>query len=93
MDVLLVFGIGVAFGSVLTWAIIEIQVQFRKSRDLEASVVRTRKEIGEKAAKARLDKRKARSTAMRSIFFTVLLGVAAFFLIWLAAASLLYDWF
>ena len=89
MEILLVFGIGAICGSVLTWAIIEIRGQYKRSRDLEAAVAKARKEIGEKSKKAREDKRKARSTAVRSVLFSILLGAAAIFLFWLATMIVL----
>ena len=84
MDALFVFVAGVVVGGFLVWAVLWIQRGFKSSRDLEAGVVKTRKEINDKAKKAREDKRKARAAATRSLLFSILLGVGVIFLLWLA---------
>mgnify|MGYP003388672456 FL=1 len=84
MDALFVFGAGVVVGGFLVWAVLWIQRGFKSSRDLEAGVAKTRKEINDKAKKAREDKRKARAAATRSLLFSILLGVGVIFLLWLA---------
>jgi hypothetical protein len=89
MDMLLVFGSGLVAGAVLAWVVIEISGQFKRSRELEAAAAKARKEISEKSKKAREDKRKARSTAARSVLFSILLGAVALFLLWLATMVVL----
>ena len=84
MDALFVFVAGVVVGGFLVWAVLWIQRGFKSSRDLEAGVAKTRKEINDKAKKAREDKRKARAAATRSLLFSILLGVGVIFLLWLA---------
>ena len=84
MDALFVFVAGVVVGGFLVWALLWIQRGFKSSRDLEAGVAKTRKEINDKAKKAREDKRKARAAATRSLLFSILLGVGVIFLLWLA---------
>ena len=84
MDALFVFVAGVVVGGFLVWALLWIQRGFKSSRDLEAGVAKTRKEINDKAKKAREDKRKARATATRSLLFSILLGAGVIFLLWLA---------
>ena len=89
MDALFVFGAGVVVGGFLVWAVLWIQRGFKSSRDLEAGVAKTRKEINDKAKKAREDKRKARAAATRSLLFSILLGVGVIFLLWLAMVVVL----
>ena len=84
MDAFVVFVAGIALGGFLVWAVIWIQRGFKSSRDLEAGIAKTRKEINDKAKKAREDKRKARATATRSLLFSILLGAGVIFLLWLA---------
>ena len=84
MDVFVVFVAGLTLGGFLVWAVIWIQRGFKSSRDLEAGVAKTRKEISEKNKKVREDLRKARATATRSLLFSILLGVGVIFLLWLA---------
>ena len=84
MDALFVFVAGVVVGGFLVWALLWIQRGFKSSRDLEAGVAKTRKEINDKAKKAREDKRRARATATRSLLFSILLGAGVIFLLWLA---------
>ena len=89
MDAVFVFVAGVAVGGFLVWAVLWIQRGFKSSRDLEAGVAKTRKEINDKAKKAREDKRKARAAATRSLLSSILLGVGIIFLLWLALAVIL----
>ena len=89
MDTLLVFGSGLVVGAVLAWVVIEINGQFKKSRELDAAAAKARKEITENSKKARDDKRKARATAVRSVLLSILLGAVAIFLLWLATMVVL----
>ena len=89
MEVLLVFGIGVAVGALIAWAVITINLQFQESKRLRSGADKTRKEIREKAIKARADSQKARAQAIRSTFFIVLLAVAAIVFLWLTIFTIL----
>ena len=89
MDAVFVFVAGVVAGGFLVWAVLWIQHGFKSSRDLEAGAAKTRKEINDKAKKAREDKRKARAAATRSLLFSILLGVGVIFLLWLAFVVIL----
>jgi Flp pilus assembly protein TadB len=89
MDNVFVFGAGFAVGGFLVWAIIEIRNTFKKSRDLDAAAKKDKKESGEKAQKARENKRKAQAAARRSWLLGILLGAGLLFLIWLVTMVVL----
>lgn len=83
MDVVAVFVVGMACGGFLIWSIISIQRGFKNSRDLNAGVAKARKEIQDKAKKAREDRHKAQAAAIRSLLLAILLLMGVLLVGWL----------
>lgn len=74
MDYFIVLLVGILVGWLMTWFWFAINRRWTASKNLRQSHEKTMKEVAEKGKKAREDKRKARSTAMRAVFEMVLFG-------------------
>ncbi|HRW47651.1 MAG: hypothetical protein M9936_06880 [Caldilinea sp.] len=74
MDYFIVLLVGILLGWLMTWFWFAINRRWTASKSLRQSHEKTMKEVAEKGKKAREDKRKARSTAMRAVLEMVLFG-------------------
>lgn len=87
MDYLIVLLLGVLIGAMVAWFWFSISNRWKSSQNLRSSYDKTVKEIAEKNKKAKEDRRKARSNAVRA-FFEFLILVVAIFLILAVAFNL-----
>lgn len=86
MDVFLPLIVGICIGILVTWLWISIRDYWKRSKDFRSSSAKARKEVQEKAMKARLDAQKARSAVLDAglrVFFLLLAIVAASWLVWM----------
>lgn len=81
MDYFIVLLVGIVAGWLMTWSWFAINRRWDTSKNLRQSHEKTMKEVAEKGKKAREDKRKARSTAMRAILEMVLFGAVIILLV------------
>lgn len=72
----------------MTWYWFIIRKRWESSRNLRSSYDKTVKEIADKSKKAREDKRKSLSTAVRAIVETALFGLVIIVMVVLAANML-----
>ena len=80
--------IGMAIGVILMWLYVSIREYWKQSKDLRSSSAKARKEVQEKALKARLDAQRARSAVLDAglrVFVLVLAIVVATWAIWMIA--------
>ena len=85
MDGFFILGIGIAIGVFVTWLYNSITDYWSKSKELRSSSAKARKEVQEKALKARLDAQKARSAVLDA-------GLRVFFLLLAIAVTSLAVW-
>ena len=81
MDYFIVLLVGIVVGWLMTWSWFAINRRWNASKNLRQSHEKTMKEVAEKGKKAREDKRKARSTAMRAILEMVPFGAVIVLLV------------
>ncbi len=79
MEWLLVFGLGLFFGWLLTWFWFTTTARWKKSKDLRTGSAKTLKEQSEKAKKARQDASMARRVAVRTVFRVMFFVIAVVF--------------
>lgn len=85
MVYLFVLLVGVLIGSLMTWYWFIIRKRWESSRNLRSSYDKTVKEIADKNKKAREDRRKSRSTAVRAFVETALFWLLIVVMVVLAA--------
>ena len=81
MNYFIVLLVGIAIGWLMTWSWVAINRRWSASKNLRQSHDKTMKEVAEKGKKAREDKRKARSTAMRAALEMILFGAVIILLV------------
>lgn len=81
MNYLLVLLLGIAIGWLLALFWLSISTQWKSSQSLRSSYDKTVKEIAEKNKKAREDRRKARSAAVRAVLQMIFFALALFLMV------------
>lgn len=81
MDYIIVLFAGIFVGWLMTRFWVAINLRWTTSKNLRQSHVKTMKEAAEKGKKAREEQRKARSTAIRAAFETILFGAIVLLLV------------
>lgn len=85
MAYLLVLLVGVLIGWLMTWYWFVIRKRWESSKSLRSAYDKTVKEIADKSKKAREDRRKSRSTAVRAAVETALFWLIIGMMVVLAA--------
>ncbi|HHY54341.1 MAG TPA: hypothetical protein GYA08_02785 [Chloroflexi bacterium] len=85
MVYLLVLIIGILIGWLMTWYWSVIRKRWESSKSLRSSYDKTVKEIADKGKKAREDRRKSRTTALRAFVETALFWLLIVVMVVLAA--------
>lgn len=86
MDGVLLFVVGVAVGVLLTGLYFSMRDYWKRNKDLRSSSAKARKEVQEKAVKARIDAQHARTALFRAglqVFFLVLVIIFTTWLVWM----------
>lgn len=81
MNYLLVLLLGIAIGWLFALFWLSISSQWKSSQNLRGSYDKAVKEIAEKNKKAREDRRKARSAAMRAVVQLIFFTLAVFLMV------------
>jgi hypothetical protein len=86
MDGVLFLVVGIALGILLMWLYISMRDYWKRNKDLRSSSAKARKEVQEKALKARLDAQNARTALFKAalrVFFLVMAIVVTTWLVWM----------
>ena len=83
MEWVVVLAIGIVLGSMFTWFGLSLRATWKRNKDLESSIVKTRKEQREKAMKAKADSKKIRAERFRFVMQIVVFVLAVLFVSWL----------